>query len=124
MGLNNALASPLAHPAAAAACVQFDSTKSGAFICSIILFYANDAPSEEWRRFLPRVLAFISSSKIPSLIHRFIAGLWMLNASGCANRSVLAATLCSPLRAAHAPSLARIVVEFPSPRRLRMRGGD
>jgi hypothetical protein len=78
--------------------------------------YARSAPSVAWRGFPLRALTFISSPETPALIHRFIAGRWMLKAPGCGNRSVLAATLCSPLRAAHARSLAQIVGEFPSPR--------
>jgi hypothetical protein len=54
---------------------QFETNKSSAFTCSIFQLYAHSAPNVEWRGFLLRVSAFISSLKMPALIHRFIAGL-------------------------------------------------
>jgi hypothetical protein len=54
---------------------QFETNKSSAFTCSIFQLYAHSAPNVEWRGFLLRVLALISSLKTPALIRRFIAGL-------------------------------------------------
>jgi hypothetical protein len=53
-----------------------------------------------------RVLAFIASPRAPSLIHRFIAGLYAVNGAGCGNRSMRAATEHQLMRSMQGWSIA------------------
>lgn len=87
--------------AAAAAFIQFESNKPRTFTCSIIGIYANRSAMQQRRGFLMRGLALIAWRGTPSLIRRFIAGLYMVNRRGCRNHYVLALTVYEPLRFSH-----------------------